>query len=35
MQVTHNPELGERVTLFLVSVAALAFGLLKDIVHLL
>ena len=30
-QVTHNPEKEAGLTLFLVSVAGLAFGLLKDI----
>jgi len=34
-QVTHNPEIGDGATLVVVTVAALAFGLLKDIIHLL
>jgi len=33
--VTHSPETGEGATLVLVTVAALAFGLLKDIDYLL
>jgi hypothetical protein len=35
MQATHSPDDGEGETLFLVWVAALAFGLLKDIDYLL
>ena len=34
-QATHIPEIGAADTLFLVFVAALAFGLLKDILYLL
>jgi len=33
--VTHSPELGAGATLVVVTVAALAFGLLKDITYLL